>query len=103
MRSGPDKAFCGFSGADRVAGQARLGSADAPAISVQASRHVSLLYNAPALLLLIIAIADAGQLTYPDLWGHIRFGQTALAQHTVMLHDSFSYTAFGRSSAIMNG
>ena len=96
MRTGPDNAFCGFSGADLVAGQSRLGSADAPATSAQASRHVSLLYNAPALLLLIIGIADAGQLTDPDLWGHIRFGQAALAQHTVMLHDSFSYTAFGR-------
>ena len=96
MRAGPDNAFCGFSDADLVADQSRLGSADAPATSAQASRHVSLLYKAPALLLLIIAIADAGQLTDPDLWGHIRFGKAALAQHTVMLHDSFSYTAFGR-------
>jgi len=45
--------------------------------------------------LLIITIADAGQLTDPDLWGHIRFGQAALAQHHTVMHDSFSYTAFG--------
>lgn len=59
-------------------------------------RRVSLLHSAPALLLLLIAIADGGQLTDPDLWGHIRFGQAALAQHRVILHDAYSYTAFGR-------
>ncbi|HTW87390.1 MAG TPA: hypothetical protein VMD75_05245 [Candidatus Binataceae bacterium] len=59
------------------------------------SRRASLLRSAPALLLLIIVVADYGQLTDPDLWGHIRFGQDALAQSGRVLHDTYSYTAFG--------
>jgi hypothetical protein len=85
---------------DLVAIQPRPVSANPPPSlpreSTREPRRVSLLHSAPALLLLIIAIADAGQLTDPDLWGHIRFGQAALAQHHVILHDAYSYTAFGR-------
>jgi hypothetical protein len=55
----------------------------------------SLLRYAPGLVALIIVIADSGQTTDTDLWGHIRFGQAVLAQHHLILRDPYSYTAFG--------
>ena len=53
----------------------------------------SLLQYSPALVLVLIAIADAGRVTDPDLWGHVRFGQAVLAGHHLVLHDPYSYTA----------
>ena len=44
---------------------------------------------------LVIVIADSGQMTDTDLWGHIRFGQAVIAQHHLLLRDPYSYTAFG--------
>jgi hypothetical protein len=64
----------------------------------------SLLRYSPALFVLVILIADARQIADPDLWGHIRFGQAALATHTFIgsllgqglaRHDIYSYSAFG--------
>jgi hypothetical protein len=46
-------------------------------------RRRSLLRYSPALFALVIVIADAIQVSDPDLWGHIRFGQAALAQHNL--------------------
>ncbi|MGD0073853.1 MAG: hypothetical protein ABSD31_05875 [Candidatus Binataceae bacterium] len=48
-----------------------------------------------AFILMLIAIADAGQLADPDLWGHLLAGQTILRTHQLALYDPFSYTAFG--------
>jgi len=64
----------------------------------------SLLHYSPALFVLVILIADARQIADPDLWGHIRFGQAALAAHSLIgsllgeglaRHDIYSYSAFG--------
>ena len=55
----------------------------------------SLLRYAPGLVALIIVIADSGQMTDTDLWGHVRFGQAVLAEHHLITRDPYSYTAFG--------
>lgn len=62
-----------------------------------ASRQIaaSLIRYAPGLVVLIIVIADSGQTTDTDLWGHIRFGQAVIAQHRLILKDPYSYTVNG--------
>ncbi len=55
----------------------------------------SLLRYAPGLVALIIVIADSGQTTDTDLWGHIRFGQAVIALHHLVLKDPYSYTMYG--------
>jgi hypothetical protein len=55
----------------------------------------SLLRYAPGLVALVIVIADSGQTTDSDLWGHIRFGQAVIAQHHLILRDPYSYTVYG--------
>lgn len=57
----------------------------------------SLLSQAPLLVLSLIILADFRQMTDPDLWGHLRFGQMMLSSGKVVSHDPFSYTAFGSS------
>ncbi len=64
--------------------------------SITLQGRVSLLSHAPGLLLTLIVIADLGQFTDPDLWGHIRFGETMLASHWVVRRDIYSYSALGR-------
>jgi hypothetical protein len=61
------------------------------------STHRSLLRHAPLLVLALIILADFRQMTDPDLWGHLRFGQMMLSSGKVVSHDPFSYTAFGSS------
>jgi hypothetical protein len=58
-------------------------------------RATSLLRYAPGLVALVIVIADSGQMTDTDLWGHIRFGQAMIAQRHLVLRDPYSYSAFG--------
>src|SRR5260370_10898388 len=57
--------------------------------------RTSLFQYSPALVLVLIAIADAGRVTDPDLWGHVRFGQAVLSGHRVVLEDPYHYTAPG--------
>jgi hypothetical protein len=57
---------------------------------------VSLFHYAPALLLLVIVVADGAQFADPDLWGHIRAGQAILEQGHIILRDTYSYSAFGQ-------
>ncbi len=59
-------------------------------------RRVSLLRYAPLLVLLIAILADSGQRTDADLWGHVRFGQATLQHHGPFLTDPYSYSALGR-------
>src|SRR6266851_1895391 len=59
-------------------------------------RRVSLFHYAPALLLVVIVVADGAQFADPDLWGHIRAGQAILEQGHVILRDTYSYPAFGQ-------
>lgn len=54
-----------------------------------------LLYYSPALILLIIAIADASRLADPDLWRQIRVGQQILASGHPATIDSYSYSVAG--------
>ena len=53
----------------------------------------SLLRYSPALLLVAIAVADAGRFADPDLWGHVRFGQGVLNTWHLTRHDPYSYSA----------
>ena len=55
----------------------------------------SLLRHSPAFVLLMIVIADSGQLADPDLWNNLRAGQIILSTRHLTLYDQFSYTAFG--------
>ncbi len=60
------------------------------------SRRVSLLRYAPLLVVLLMMVADSGQGTDADLWGHVRFGQLTLQHHGPFLTDPYSYSALGR-------
>ncbi len=60
------------------------------------SRRVSLLRYAPLLVLLLVMLADSGQGTDPDLWGHVRFGELTLQHHGPLLTDPYSYSAQGQ-------
>jgi hypothetical protein len=81
-------------------------SATAPAKIrvIRPSRRRSLLRYSPALFALVIVIADAIQVSDPDLWGHIRFGQAALTDHSLAAspfaqgigrQENYSYSAAG--------
>ncbi|MGA2410715.1 MAG: hypothetical protein ABSG46_10055, partial [Candidatus Binataceae bacterium] len=59
-------------------------------------RSASLFHYAPAVVLLIAVIADNHQFSDPDLWGHVRFGQAAIAAGHLIRFDPYSYTAAGR-------
>jgi hypothetical protein len=71
--------------------------AELRAISVPSARAraVSLLRYSPALVLVVILLADAGRFADPDLWGHIRFGQDILRHGHLPTHDPYSYSAPG--------
>src|SRR5580704_13162785 len=47
------------------------------------------------MVLLLIVVADSAQLPDPDLWGHLRFGQAALASGHVIARDTYSYSVAG--------
>lgn len=64
--------------------------------SAAPKRRVSLLTHAPAVVVTLILIANLGQSTDPDLWGHIMFGQTMIASHRVVSRDVYSYSALGK-------
>jgi hypothetical protein len=72
-------------------------AASAPHAALNSSTPTrrSLLHYAPAMVLLLIVVADSAQLPDPDLWGHLRFGQAALASGHVIARDSYSYSAAG--------
>jgi hypothetical protein len=85
--------------ATRAAEPARQLMAVAPRVAgdpATARTTTSLFRYAPAMVLLIVAIANAQRLTDPDLWGHLRFGQAVLASRHLVRIDPYSYTAFGR-------
>ncbi len=65
-------------------------------VAASEPRRVSLLHYAPILVLLLAVVADTGQLTDPDLWGHVRFGQLTLQHHGPLLTDPYSYSAPGQ-------
>jgi hypothetical protein len=52
-----------------------------------------LLQYAPLLVVTLIIVGNLWQKTDPDLWGHIRFGQTMLSTGRIVSHDQYSYTA----------
>lgn len=55
----------------------------------------SLLRYSPAIMLVIIAVADAGRFADPDLWGHIVFGRGVLSSGHLTRLDPYSYSAAG--------
>lgn len=56
------------------------------------SRSASLLYRAPALILLVTAVADRVRIADPDLWGHVLFGRQMLEGHQLAFNP-YSYSA----------
>ncbi len=56
-------------------------------------RPISLIRYAPAALLVITLAADSNRHTDPDLWGHLRFGQTFIATRHLLDRDTYSYSA----------
>ena len=58
-------------------------------------RHPLLRYS-PAIMLVIIAVADTGRFADPDLWGHIVFGRGVLTSGHLTRLDPYSYSAAGR-------
>lgn len=73
-------------------GEAERGSSEAPAS--RPTRN-SLLRYSPAVVLLAILIADSNRHTDPDLWSHIRFGQTFIANGHLVHRDPYSYSVPG--------
>ncbi len=59
----------------------------------------SLLRYAPSLVLLAIAVADAGRVADTDLWGHIAFGRLFLKAGPIS-HDPFNYSVPGHPWAV---
>ena len=57
--------------------------------------QTSLLRHSPALILIVIAIADIQRWADPDLWGHVAFGRAMLATRHLAFHDPYSYSAPG--------
>ena len=55
----------------------------------------SLFRYSPALIVIVIAIADLVRLCDPDLWGHVRFGQAMLSAGHIAWRDPYSYSAPG--------
>jgi len=60
-------------------------------------RKVSLLHYSPALVLMIIAVADAGRFADPDLWRHIVVGRAIIASHKINFGDPYTYSVAGRT------
>ena len=60
-----------------------------------APTSVSLFRYSPALILFAIVIADARQLTDPDLWGHVLWGRELLAHGSLPRGNPYSYSAPG--------
>lgn len=60
-----------------------------------APQHLSVLRYAPEAIVIMIATAASLRQADPDLWGHIRFGQAMISQRHLILHDPYSYSAFG--------
>ncbi len=57
--------------------------------------RVSLWRYSPALILFAIVIADARQLSDPDLWGHVLWGRELLAHGSLPHGNPYSYSAPG--------
>jgi len=57
--------------------------------------RVSLLRYSPALILFAIVVADARQLSDPDLWGHVLWGRELLAHGSLPRGTPYSYSAPG--------
>ena len=60
-----------------------------------APTRVSLFRYSPALILFAIVIADARQLSDPDLWGHVLWGRELLAHGSLPRGNPYSYSAPG--------
>jgi hypothetical protein len=60
-----------------------------------APARVSLFRYSPALVLFAIVIADARQLSDPDLWGHVLWGRELLAHGSLPRGNPYSYSAPG--------
>ena len=69
-----------------------VGDGPTPAAIATSARR-SLLRYSPAIILVVIAVADAGRYADPDLWGHLLAGGAILRTGHMMTRDPYSYTA----------
>jgi hypothetical protein len=60
-----------------------------------ASARVSLFRYSPALVVFAVVIADARQLSDPDMWGHVLWGRELLAHGALPRGNPYSYSAPG--------
>ncbi|MBF6570643.1 MAG: hypothetical protein IVW54_17400 [Candidatus Binataceae bacterium] len=70
------------------------GDGPVPAAIATSARR-SLLTYSPAIILVVIAVADAGRYADPDLWGHLLFGRGILQSGHLRHVDPYSYSAAG--------
>jgi len=63
-----------------------------PGVIAPPAAH-SLLRYAPALMLLLVVVADSVQYADTDTWGHVLFGRIMLNSGHLMRHEIFSYSA----------
>jgi hypothetical protein len=59
------------------------------------ARRRSLFHYSPALILVVIAIADAGRFGDPDLWRHVIVGQSIIEHRRIPFLDAYSYSVYG--------
>jgi hypothetical protein len=69
---------------------------NSPASFGTAHQPISLLRQAPVLILFAAMVADSARYADYDLWGHIAFGNQILHRGHVVLYDSYSYSVPGR-------
>ncbi len=81
--------------ASRGVGAPAAGSINVETAAPSRLKRVSLLHYSPALIFIVIVVADMTRLADPDLWGHVRFGQDVLAQRHLIFYDQYSYSAPG--------
>ncbi len=87
--------FVLFSGGPMTKVNAASMRETAPEAVPRPPASMSLFRYSPGLILISIAIADAIRLPDPDMWGNVRFGQEFLSQHSLVLHDTYTYTEAG--------
>ena len=91
-------------GSDRRRVAARgLFSVTAPNPHAVIRPQISLLSYAPAMVLLLIAVADSAQFPDTDLSGHLRFGQAAIASGHLAIAIRILTAPPVPSGAITNG
>jgi len=97
MAAFPSAAGQAGSSVDQISMNAdERGGAASPGLFMPAARiGPSLLEFAPAIILLLIVVADSARYAGTDLWWHVSSGQALLSGGRLEAHDPYSYSAPG--------